>query len=473
MKRSELIFTIIRVPLDFLTLLAAASAAFYLRFHPFFTEWRPVIFDLSYARYMEGVWPIILLWIAIFAFARLYAIRPDRIAGEVSRIVLACSTGLVAVFALLFFSRTIFESRFIAVAAWVLAILFICTERILLRLLQRSLLRYGIGVQRVALVGSNKSTERLMQLFQTHPILGFRVVGKSGTFTDETEKKWRQSARNGTLDEILLADPNASREQAARLLTFTDSEHLEFRYSADLFAVAAGKSRFHTYAGIPVIEVRKTPLEGWGAIYKRCFDIVGSLLLIIITLPIQLVVAIALFVEQPGRILFSRLPDGTRTTRVGQGGRPFHYFKFRSMIKDAHKYRFDKEFVEQHGNMREGTPLFKLKDDPRVTPVGRFIRKFSFDEIAEFYLVFMGRMSLVGPRPHLPEEVAKYTPSQRRVLTVKPGITGMPQTSGRADLDFDEEVRLDIHYIEHWSPYLDLILLLKTPLAVLSKKGAY
>jgi lipopolysaccharide/colanic/teichoic acid biosynthesis glycosyltransferase len=140
------------------------------------------------------------------------------------------------------------------------------------------------------------------------------------------------------------------------------------------------------------------------------------------------------------------------------------------MVKDAHAFRFDPEFIKKYGNMREGSPLFKLKDDPRVTPVGRIIRKFHMDELPELFLVLLGRMSLVGPRPHLPEEVAQYRPHQRKVLTIKPGITGPGQISGRADLDFDEEVRLDTAYIEHWSPWQDLVILLKTPLVALRGK---
>ena len=124
------------------------------------------------------------------------------------------------------------------------------------------------------------------------------------------------------------------------------------------------------------------------------------------------------------------------------------------MIKDAHKLRFDPEFVKKYGNERQEGPLFKLKDDPRITRVGRFLRKYSIDEIPEFYLVLIGRMSLVGPRPHLPEEVDSYQSHQKKVLTIKPGITGMAQTGGRQELDFDDEVRLDIYYIEHWSPWL-------------------
>jgi lipopolysaccharide/colanic/teichoic acid biosynthesis glycosyltransferase len=140
------------------------------------------------------------------------------------------------------------------------------------------------------------------------------------------------------------------------------------------------------------------------------------------------------------------------------------------MIPGTHNMRY-KELSEK--DTRKGAPLVKIANDPRITRVGNFIRKFSIDELPEFFLVLTGKMSLVGPRPHMPEEVAKYKPVHKKVLTIKPGITGLAQISGRADLDFDEEVRLDTYYIEHWSPWLDLYILLKTPIVVIFRKGAY
>jgi exopolysaccharide biosynthesis polyprenyl glycosylphosphotransferase len=467
MKRSELAFTLSLLPLDFLTLVAAAIAAYYSRFHPLFTQWRPVIFDLTLNHFVQIVIPIAIVWLAMFAFAGLYATRRISIASELTRIALACSTSMAAVFAILFFSRVLFESRFIAVAAWILAIVFVCVERLLVRALQRSLLAMGVGEHRIVLIGDNETSRALKDVFARREWLGFRVVAQFKTFNESVADKIRTLKKKDEVDEVLLADPEEDRSTTLALLSFTDNEHLGFRFSADLFAAAVGRSVIHTFAGIPIIEVQKTPLDGWGAIYKRLFDIAVSSVFIVLTLPIQAIIALALFIEQPGRVLFSRTPDGKKATRVGQGGRPFHYFKFRSMVRDAHKYRFDPDFIKKYGNEREGTPLFKLKDDPRVTPVGRVLRKFSLDELPEFYLVFLGRMSLVGPRPHLPEEVAQYRPEQRKVMTIKPGITGMAQISGRADLPFDDEVRLDTYYIEHWSPWLDLYIVLKTPLVVL------
>jgi exopolysaccharide biosynthesis polyprenyl glycosylphosphotransferase len=381
-------------------------------------------------------------------------------------------TSLAVVLGILFLSRELFDSRFIILASWFLATLFIVFERLLVRSIQRLLLRSGIGLRTVALIGDLTTAQVIQRGFEMRPSLGYRIVAVFERFTDDTRKALLALKQNGRLDDVILTNPNAPREEAADVKFFTDTEHVGFQYSADLFA-STTKTEMHTYAGVPVLEIKKTPLDGWGAIEKRLFDILVSSLLILLTLPLQALIAIALFMEQPGRVLFSRMPNGTKTLRVGEAGRLFHFFKFRSMVKNAHALRSDRTFLERYGNERSDSPLFKLKNDPRVTPIGKIIRRLSLDEIPEFYLVFLGRMSLVGPRPHLPEEVAKYAPHERRVLAVKPGITGMAQVSGRADISFQEEVRLDLFYIEHWSPLLDIAVMVKTLFAVLRRRGAY
>ncbi|MFH1088956.1 MAG: sugar transferase [Candidatus Uhrbacteria bacterium] len=467
MKRSELFLTFLLLPLDILAIFMAGLAAYTTRFHPALADIRPVIFQLPFDRYLAVLGLVVFLWLLVFALAGLYNVRPQPLKKELVRLFIASAASMAVIFSVLFFSRSLFESRFIVLAGWFFAVIFLTLERLAVRLLQRTLLARGIGVHRVAVIGKNQTAEALIKEFQHKGRLGFKVVAHFKKYDNQTQKSLEELIKKEAVDEILLTDQNISREETLELLAFTDAEHIAFKYTADLFAAAIGRTDIGTYAGIPVVEIRKTPLDGWGAIYKRTFDIIFSFVLIILTLPIQVFAAVALFVEQPGRILFSRLPNGQKVLRVGQHHKNFHYFKFRSMIKDAHKYRFDPAFVKKYGNEREGTPLFKLKDDPRVTRVGKFIRKFSIDELPEFYLVLLGRMSLVGPRPHLPEEVAEYKPHHRRVLAVKPGITGLAQISGRADLDFEAEVRLDTYYIEHWSPWLDLTILLKTPFVVL------
>lgn len=473
MKRANLAFAAMLVPLDYLALLAAAMTAYSLRFMPFFVNLKPIRFGLSFDDYLSKALPLGIVYLSIFTIAGLYAMRPRSIAEEFSRIILACTTSLAAILILAFFSRALFESRFIILAILVLTIVFVFLERLSVRALQRGLRVYGIGTTLLAVIGKTKSGNALVEWFTRFPRFGYTPALHVSHFSDEAIHKILELKKHNELDGILLANPDASKDEIAKIKTFADINHLTFFYSADLFPGSSLRPLVHTLAGRPLIEVPTTPLDGWGAIYKRIFDIFGSLFLIILTLPIQIIVAVALFLEQPGSVLFRKLPNGTKVQRVGQGGKPFPYFKFRSMVKDAHKFRFDPKFIEAHGNMREGTPLFKLENDPRVTPVGRILRKYSLDEIPEFYLVLFGHMSLVGPRPHLPEEVAMYKPEHRKVLTIKPGITGLSQISGRANLDFDDEVRLDMYYIENWNPWRDLLILLKTPIAVLFRRGAY
>lgn len=468
MKRAELFFTLLLLPVDFLAIVLAGTAAYFLRFHPLFTSVRPVVFDLTFENYLSVVIPVAFIWLAVFALSGLYSTRRRAIGSEMSRVALACSSAMAAVFAILFFSRTFFDSRFIAVAGWLLSIVFVGAARLSVRVLQRLLLRAGVGEHRIVLIGETRGAEILSELFARRTEMGLRVVATYPAFTKAIPEKIRKLKRLDGVDEVWLADPEASRDVALDLLAFTDTEHLGFTYTADFFSAAVGRSVQHSYAGIPVVEVQKTPLDGWGAIYKRAFDIVGSIILIVLGSPFMLLEALAIVIDSGFPIFWSKLDDGKPVMRVGQGGKPFRYFKFRSMKPGTHQMRY-KELA--HLDTRQG-PLVKTKDDPRITRVGGFIRKTSLDEFSEFFLVLVGNMSLVGPRPHLPEEVDKYEPHQRKVLTVKPGITGLAQISGRADLAFEEEVALDVRYIEHWSPWLDILILLKTPMAVFSRKGA-
>ncbi len=468
MKKLDLALAFIKVPLDFILIFAAGILAYLLRYTEYFITLRPVTFNLVYEHYVAVVLAVSFIWVGIFAISGLYAIKQRKVTIEISKIVFACSTGIMVGFAIIFFRRELFESRFIVLAAWLLAIVFVIFGRILIRALHRMFLYFKLGEHRIVLIGKTKTADKLIKDFKKKS-LGYNVVHHYDHFDEKIAVKIIKS----NIDEIILADPSATKEEIKELLGFTEQENISFKYSADILATASANVNIETYGGIPIIEIKKTPLEGWGKIYKRIFDIVISLLIIIITLPIQIIIAVAIFIESPGRILFSRLPNGSKTMRVGERGKPFHYFKFRSMIKDARKLLDDPDFKKKYTNIRKGTPLFKIKKDPRVLKVGRIIRRVHLDELPEFYLVFLGRMSLIGPRPHLPEEVANYKPHQKKVLAIKPGITGMAQISGSADLDFDQEVRIDNYYIENWSPLLDLWILLKTPFVVIFGKGAY
>lgn len=221
--------------------------------------------------------------------------------------------------------------------------------------------------------------------------------------------------------------------------------------------------RIHTQqvAGLPLIHVTTPTLDGGQRVAKRLFDCVFSALLILTMSPLMLVVAALVKISSKGPVLF-------RQVRVGMEGKTFHMLKFRSMIADAEALLPD---LMQHNE--GGNVLFKIKNDPRITPVGRFIRKFSLDELPQLFNILDGSMSLVGPRPPLPREVEAYEHDVRRRLLVKPGLTGLWQVSGRSDLSWQDSVRLDLYYVENWSLAGDLIIILRTARAVFRSTGAY
>ena len=475
MKKSEFLFSLILVPLDYVMIFLAGASAYSLRFAKFATAIRPVIFNLSFANFSQIVLVVGILWLAAFALAGMYSISgPRQLAQEINRVVLGCSLGLVLIVVYIFFQRNLFDSRFIVLMAWILAIVYVSLGRIFIRWLQVFLYRYGMGVHKVILVGYSQTADSLIHEFFSQKTSGYEVVKRVGDFSLDTVHELEDfvknynavNVKNGSdhyVDEIIQADPNLSKAEVLRIYDFANDHHLTFKYVADLLGIKVLRNEVVEIAGVPVVEIKKTTLEGWGAILKRLVDVLLSGIFIAILSPLILLTMLAIKLDSRGPIFFSRRDDGSYVFRVGKGGQPFKYFKFRSMIAGSDSLRH-KELLDR--NLRTDGPLTKFKDDPRVTRVGKFIRRWSVDELPELFLVFMGRMSLVGPRPHLPEEVAKYEQHHRKVLTIKPGITGLAQVSGRSDLSFEEEVKLDIYYIENWSLLLDLSILLRTPLAV-------
>lgn len=470
MKRSELFFSVILLPIDFLMVVLAGLSAYYLRFAELTTDIRPVIFNLPMSEYLQVLSVIAIVWLIIFAFAGLYNLRElGSLKTELKRVVFGCSLGLVAVVILIFFYRELFSSRFIVLSGWIISIIFVAVGRIIITYVRRFFYKYGLGIHKVVVVGAGQTADRIVKEFATERWLGFTVVKRFDGFDLEASKELEDYLETKEVDEILQADPNLPKSDRLRLFDFADEHHLVFKYAADLLETKVLRVEVDELAGIPVVEVKKTPLDGWGRVMKRLVDIVGSAFLIIITSPIMLLVAIAIKLDSRGPIFFSKLDDDSPLYRMGQGGKEFRYLKFRSMLNRMNSMRYN-ELADK--NIRGDGPIVKIKDDPRITRVGKFIRRFSLDELPELFLVFMGSMSLVGPRPHLPEEVAKYESRHKKVMTIKPGITGLAQVSGRSDLSFEDEVRLDTYYIENWSLIFDIIILLKTPLAVFRPRQA-
>jgi exopolysaccharide biosynthesis polyprenyl glycosylphosphotransferase len=469
MKRLHLAFAIARVPVDALMIVGAGLSAYFLRISPTVTAVLPVRFAIDFTELLRSILLVAACWIVVFALGGLYVTRYMSLREEVRRTIYAICTGMMLVFSVVFFQQEIFESRFIVLAAWGLAMIYIILARVGLRFLLRALMAKGYGRRTLAVVGSEASRTALVEAFRVQASFGTTIGPAFDHLTPKAMETLTDALRHHRVHGILVSDPAIEQADRLALLRLAERWHGDFLYTADLFQASVHRLENHTIAGTPILEVRPTPLYGWGSVYKRAFDVVGSLVLLVVFSPILLAEAIAIKLDSRGPVFFSRRDDGSQLQRVGRHGRPFPYFKFRSMQVNSDSLRYTK--LAKH-NTRSDGPLVKIANDPRITRVGHITRRLSLDELAEFFLVLRGHMSLVGPRPHLPEEVDKYKDEWRKVLSIKPGITGMAQISGRANLAFQDEVRLDTYYIEHWSPWLDLWILLKTPMVVLGKKGA-
>lgn len=470
MKQSELFFSFLLVPFDFLMIILAGISAYYLRFTEAASEIRPVIFNLPFGDYFQILLLISLSWLVIFAFAGLYNIKGSRsLTKEIYRVISACSTGLMLIVIMIFFFRELFSSRFIVLAGWILAIMYVSFARISIRFVQRALLKYGIGAHKIVLVGNSNTADALMREFLSQKNLGCEVVKRLKNFSIESADDLAEFIKSNQIDEIIQSDPNLSKAEVIRLFDFADENHIIFKYAADLLGAKVLKTEVSEMAGIPVVEVKKTPLDGWGRIIKRIFDILLSLFFLVIFSPIFMAAAIIIKIDSRGPIIYKN--DRVLKNKI------FKLFKFRSMIYrhcvgddygSDQALEFEKKLIEEK-NAKYG-PVYKIADDPRLTGVGKFIRRWSIDELPQFFNVLKGDMSLVGPRPHQPREVEKYERRHKKVLSIKPGITGLAQISGRSDLNFEDEVKLDSYYIENWSLLFDAAILSRTPFAVLKRR---
>ena len=466
MKRSEYIFTLALIPVDIFAVTAAFVLAYYTRSRG------DVVYIWNFVDYFRFALTLICFWIVIFAMEGLYKIESLKrsMLDEIMSIFLAVSSGIMLVVVYIFLSRTEFFSRLIIIYAWLFAIVFVSIARIAIKQLRRSLMRHGIGIYRTIVVGDNETARNLINTMNSDLKLGYKIVKIIDRFGMEYISSIISKIKT---DEIILADPNISDKDVTRLIIETHGKPVNIKLIPNLFRLSETNLRIETIADIPLIVFKKTPLEGWGAIWKRLFDIACSSLALIILAPVIIIIALLIKLTSKGPVIYNNI-------RVGQKGN-FVTYKFRTMYAEyctgvmyggGKADVMEKKLIEEK-NIKKGSAVYKIIDDPRITSVGNFLRKVSLDELPQFYNVLLGNMSLVGPRPHQPREVDKYKPEQKKLLNVKPGITGMAQISGRSDLAFDEEANLDIYYIENWSFWRDVKIIVRTFKAIFKRKGVY
>jgi len=461
MKRSELIFSALLVPVDFLMILFAGVVAYFLRTSSLLAQWRPVLFssNLPFPKFLEILMVAAIFTLIIFALSGLYKIRASRkLFEEFSQVVINTSASVLAIVVFLFLTGKEFESRFIVLTTWILAALFIFIGRFFIKKFQRYLVgKYNVGIHNILVIGNDGMSQGIINKINHQPDLGYRIIKH---FPKSALEKIKMAIKNPNIDTVILASSNYERKEILDILDLCEEHRVNFKFVPSLFQTRTTNIEIDTFGGVPLIEMKKTSLDGWGKIIKRGIDIFGSITgLVLLCLPF-LIIGLIIKIDSSG-LIFVKLK------RVSQK-KEFNLYKFRSMVKNAEKLK--EKLLEF--NERKNSPLFKLKNDPRITPVGRILRKTRIDELPQLINVLKGEMSLIGPRPHQPDEIAKYKKHHKRVLLIKSGMTGLAQISGSSDLSFEQEVKLDSYYIEHWSLKKDIYILLKTFLVLFTDRSA-
>ena len=482
MKKNEIIFGSIRLPLDFLTVFISFFIAKELRL---ITDLIPSIKLPIQTINSTALFEYAIIWsfllILLFSIHSLYFIKITH-----SKIKEFLSIIRYSFYSFVFFLVIVFLwkwfifnteiPRLIILFTFIISTTLIILQRIILNNVQYFLLKKGIINKKKILLVSNKNEENIKKILndlkdsRIYSIIWYlnlkeKNIKKIKYFWNI--KKVKKLFETKKCDEILYIDSDFSRKELLELWELSRIFGIRYRYITNSFDITRTNTTLSLINKIPVIEIKNTPLDNWWRILKRIFDIFAWVFGIIIFSPFFLITCILIKFEN-----FSA-PVIYKNKRIWQNGKIFNLYKFRYLkrkycVKDSYwidnkndkALEFENKLIKK--NSTRNGPLYKIKNDPRKTKIWKFIEKYSIDELPQFFNLIIWNMSLVGPRPHQPREVTKYTLKQKRILIIKPWITWMAQVNGREKNDFTREAKLDIFYIENWSFLIDLKIILKT-----------
>lgn len=424
--------------------------------------------------YLSSFLIIVLVWVLIFNLQKAYS--PHRSLSFIFDLKCVLQTvffGMVAFFALSYLLRIELPPRSISILFVSINIPLLLAGKIFFYFLRRYFRASGKFTRTVLVVGAGEKAARYMDSLRKHSDWGLDLIGFVDSDLDRVcedyygapvlggPKDLPEILHRHAIDEVVFAVPMRELEECVDMLALCEQEGVRTLIISDFFSGLIARVESEIIHGIPVLIYSTTPLKVWQQLIKRIFDILVSGIMLILLLPLFIFIAVAIKLTSKGPVIY-------RSKRVGMNKKTFNFYKFRTMIVGAEQL---KERLMDQNVMQK--VVFKVKDDPRITSIGKFLRKFSLDELPQLWSVFRGDMAIVGPRPPLVSELDKFESWHRRKLSVKPGLTCLWQISGRSEItDFDEWVRLDLQYIDNWSLWLDFKVFFKTIPVVLLGKGA-
>ena len=461
------------IGVDYIALLAALQFSVWVR-NLFFVSWGWVDAPTQW----NDTWVFFLIpaiYLSFLASERMY--EPHRFLWKrMKGLARACFFATLVLSALNYFisGERAFSRSLLLLSAFS-SFFFLFGLRYLIKHL---LVRAGLWQIPVLVVGAGKTAELLNEVFIQDPNMGYRIIGLLEDFPEDRALAHHYPVlgrfddaerviREHHIQSVILATPGLSSAQQIDMLRRIQHEVRDVAFIPDLFGLPVGNLEIETFFDQKLVLLRThNNMASWlNRGYKWLLDAIGALVGLFIFLPVYLILSILIYIDSPGPIIFSH-------RRVGQGGQEFPCYKFRTMVPNAHE-ELHKYLATHPEYLQEWESSYKLKDDPRITRIGRWLRKTSLDELPQFLNVLKGEMSLVGPRPIIQDEIVKYGEFIEDFYQVKPGITGLWQVSGRNDIAYEDRVRMDSWYVRNWSVWLDLVILLKTVRYVWSGRGAY
>ncbi|HUC96035.1 MAG TPA: sugar transferase [Candidatus Saccharimonadia bacterium] len=476
-SNATLIYNLFLVVGDFVTLVLAFVIAYVLRVS---IDHHRVAHQISALNYFQAFVVLLPLWIIVFALIGLYENNiSEKRFSEIGKLFVGSLLGILLVIGYSYgFNKVIFPAHLVAVYSFILSFGLLLIFRSLARNIKYFMFKKGFAITNLLIVGDTEMTHTLVESLFDYKTSGYKIIGivgpkshqkddyKSIPIFDTFEQAYDKLGVE-RIHSIVQTELYSSTTKNNDVLTYAQTNHCAYRFipgNSELFIGNIAVELFRS--SIPVIAVHQTPLIGWGRIAKRLFDILFSLIVLIILSPILILISLLIILFNPGTILFSQ-------ERITRFNTTFKVYKFRTMKRKLSGRDPVTVFKEmQRPDLVEAfLAAKKLDNDPRITRLGGFIRKYSLDELPQLINIIKGDISLVGPRAIVPGELKYYKDKDSLLLSIKTGVTGLAQVSGRSDLDYYERAQLDLYYVQNWSFWLDLTILLKTIRVVFDRIG--